>query len=218
MCSGPEGLRKTSGLGYLFHRPSITRRRAPKPSLLHSAVRQGPPGHTRTITRAGQRGVQFESSHATGACSPSARSGYSGPLDVLGAHNLSGFVAHNLSGFGWPIGRLDEPDGGAARSADAEVCGGVRSVAGQAGDADAGGRGAGGERPDVPALGGAVRGTGSGGTSGHALDRGTRTARLRTRRSPCWRRCTRGSTRAGTCGISGSGTGRRTAGRGPTPG
>ena len=80
----------------------------------------------------------------------------------------------------------------------AELYGARRS---KRGDAGGGGRGAEDEPADVPALDIALRGGGDGRVFGPGARRKARTGQLRTRRSRRWRRCTPGSTRAGTCGI-----------------
>ena len=67
---------------------------------------------------------------------------------MLGAHNLSGFVAYDSSGLGRPTGRLEEPDGGAGRGADSEVWGAVGGMAVEADNAGGAGRGAGDERAE----------------------------------------------------------------------
>ena len=79
---------------------------------------------------------------------------------LLGAHDydMSGFVAHNLSGSEPSPRRLNEPDGDAARGTDEEVRGGLRPVAAKTDHASACSERSGRDGPDVPALGGSVRG------------------------------------------------------------
>ena len=80
------------------------------------------------------------------------------PSRVLGAHDMSGFVAHDLSGSEPSPRRLNEPDGDAARGTDEEVRGGLRPVAAKTDHAGACSERSGRDGSDVPALGGSVRG------------------------------------------------------------